>query len=539
VKAAACDPVLLEVYRHRFESLCDEMGAALERSSFSANIKERRDYSCALFDAKGRMVAQGDHLPVHLGSMPLSVEAALAAHAVEPGDVIILNDPFRGGTHLPDITAVAPVHAAGEEEPAAFHIANRAHHSDVGGMTAGSMPLAREIYQEGLRIPPVRLVRRGETDEDLMNLILANVRTPKERSGDLRAQLAAVHMGRQRLAELVRRRGLAEVQAYAGHLQTYSERLMRATVHAIPDGEYAFEDFLDGDGFGREDVRIAVTIRVRGDRAEVDFSGTDLQVEGPMNANFAVTLSAVAYAFRCIGPAELPFNSGCFAPLRVRAPEGSVVNAQEPAAVCGGNVETSQRIADVVLGALSGALGDRIPAAGQGTMNNVAVGGTAPSSGEPFTYYETLAGGAGAGPSGPGASAVHTAMTNTRNTPIEALEHAYPLKVLRYAIRRGSGGEGRHRGGDGLVRAFRVETEVSLTLLTERRARGPWGREGGGPGAPGRNVLVREGEESELPAKTQIRLRAGDVVRIETPGGGAYGRPEDPAPDRRTSREEA
>jgi N-methylhydantoinase B len=345
-------------------------------------------------------------------------------------------------------------------------------------------------------------------------------------------------MGQERLGELVAARGLDQVQAYAGYLQDYSERLMRAAVVDIPDGEYRFEDFLDGDGFGREEVRIAVAVRVRGDSAEVDFTGTDPQVEGPMNANFAVTLSAVAYAFRCLGPEALPFNGGCFAPLRVKAPEGTVVNARAPAAVCGGNVETSQRIVDTVLGALSRAVGDRIPAAGQGTMNNVAVGGLVPETGEPFTYYETLAGGAGAGPSGPGASAVHTQMTNTRNTPVEALEHAYPLVVLRYAVRRGSGGRGRHRGGDGLVRAFRVDTEASLTLLTERRSRGPWGRKGGAPGTPGRNLLVRSGREEVLPAKTQIRLQAGDVVRIETPGGGAYGE-EEAGPGDRNQREEA
>jgi N-methylhydantoinase B len=526
--SAGFDPVLLEVWRHRLESVCEEMGAALQRSSFSPNIKERRDFSCALFDGRGRMAAQGDHLPVHLGSMPLSVAEALReGRRLGPGDVLALNDPYRGGTHLPDLTLVAPVFLEGEEGPA-FFVADRAHHADMGGAAPGSMPLVREIYAEGLRVPPVRLVRGGRMEEDVVALLLANVRTPEERLGDLRAQLAALDLGARRLRELSQGSGAQQVREYAAHLRGYSERMTRETIRAIPPGEYDFEDFLDDDGFGNEEIRIAVRVAVLGDRASVDFTGSSPQVEGPVNANYAVTLSATVYVFRCLSAADIPCNQGCFEPLAVTAPEGCVVNARAPAAVGAGNVETSQRIVDVLLGALAQALPDRIPAASQGTMNNVLLGGHDPRTGRPFAYYETLGGGMGGRPGLAGASAIHTHMTNTRNTPIEALEHAYPLRVEAYRVRRGSGGAGRFAGGDGLVRELRMGAEGTLTLLTERRRRGPWGARGGANGTPGRNWLQREGRVEELPAKAVLRVRPGDVLRVETPGGGGWGSPPRP-----------
>ncbi|OGD25480.1 MAG: hypothetical protein A2Y56_07875, partial [Candidatus Aminicenantes bacterium RBG_13_63_10] len=391
---AIADPIELEIFKSLFVSVAEEMGVALTRASFSPNIKERKDFSCALFDAEGRTVAQGDHLPVHLGAMPLSVASAIENVELEPGDTVILNDPFRGGTHLPDITMVSPVHVRGRFGPA-FFVANRAHHSDVGGMAPGSMPLATELFQEGIIIPPVKLVRRGRIDRDLLDFILANVRTPEEREGDLTAQLAANRIGQKRILEITAKHGFAKVREQMASLQDYSERILRRALEEFPDGVYGFEDFMDGDGMGRGPVRIKVHVRIRGDSAIVDFSGTDPQVGGNINANFAITLSATLYVFRCIVPGDVPFNAGLLRPLQVIAPEGSVVNARPPAAVAGGNVETSQRITDVLLGALAKAMPDRIPAASSGTMNNVTFGGTNPATGRSFAYYETIGGGMG------------------------------------------------------------------------------------------------------------------------------------------------
>lgn len=524
MKGVRIDPLEFEVFKHLFVAIAEEMGVTLCRTGFSPNIKERLDYSCAVYDGSGATIAQGDHLPVHLGAMPLSVRAAIDAMPMRSGDMVVLNDPYRGGTHLPDITLVAPVFIGRDATPA-FYVANRAHHSDVGGMSPGSMPLARELFQEGLIIPPVKLVDRGRVVDDVMRVVLANVRTPIEREGDLTAQIAANRVGEGRLRSAVSRYGRRRVAAYAGALQDYTERVMRATVRQIPDGRYTFSDALDDDGFGRERVRIEVAVTIDGDRAEVDFAGSDPQTTGGVNANFAITLSAVLYVFRCLVPDDVLYNAGIARVVTVRAPEGTIVNARRPAAVAAGNVEASQRITDTVLGALARALPGVVPAASQGTMNNVTLGGRWPGDGRPFAYYETLAGGMGGRPGLRGLDAVHTHMTNTRNTPVEALEHAVPVRVRQYAVRRGSGGAGRFEGGDGLVREYEALVPTSVTVLSERRALRPWGAQGGEAGASGRNVRVAvDGTETVLGGKASFELAPGERLRIETPGGGGWGR---------------
>jgi N-methylhydantoinase B/oxoprolinase/acetone carboxylase alpha subunit len=532
MKQGRVNPIEFEVFKNLFVSVAEEMGVTLCRTGFSPNIKERLDYSCAVYAADGSTIAQGDHMPVHLGAMPLSVRAAIDHCPLDAGDIVVLNDPFRGGTHLPDITLVSPVFLRRGRRPS-FYVANRAHHSDVGGMTPGSMPLAREIFQEGLIIPPVKLARRGEIVPDVMALILANVRTPDEREGDLTAQIAANRVGEARLREIVLKYGASRVAAYASALQDYSERVLRATIETIPDGEYTFEDRLDDDGFDGSSIRISVKLIVSGDGASVDFTGSDPQTSGGVNANFAITLSATLYAFRCLVEEDVLYNAGIARPVRVIAPEGSVVNATRPAAVAGGNVETSQRITDVILGALSRALPERLPAASQGTMNNVTLGGQDPRTGQQFAYYETIGGGMGARNGLDGISGVHTHMSNTRNTPVEAIEHYLPVRILQYGLRRGSGGRGRHRGGEGIVREYEMLTETAVTVLSERRVGAPYGAAGGEQGCSGRNVVIRNvggGREEALGGKFWLTLKAGDRLRIESPGGGGYGTP--PAEDR-------
>jgi N-methylhydantoinase B/oxoprolinase/acetone carboxylase alpha subunit len=517
------DPIEFEVVKNRFVSVAEEMGVALCRTSFSPNIKERLDYSCAVYDAEGHTIAQGDHMPVHLGAMPLSVRAAIDRGPMAPGDVVVLNDPFRGGTHLPDLTMVSPVFLGRARRPA-FYVANRAHHSDVGGMSPGSMPLAREIFQEGLIVPPVTLVRQGVMAADVLALILANVRTPDEREGDLTAQIAANRVADRRLREIVADYGARRVAAYASALQDYTERVLRAAIAAIPDGEYTFEDRLDDDGFGADPITIRVRVTIAGDGAVVDFTGSDAQTTGGVNANFAITLSATLYAFRCLVTDDVLYNAGIGRAVRVVAPAGTIVNAVRPSAVAGGNVETSQRVTDVVLGALAQALPDRMPAASQGTMNNVTLGGRDPRTGRPFAYYETIGGGMGARPGLDGLSGVHTHMSNTRNTPIEAIEHYLPLRIRQYALRQGSGGAGRWRGGDGIVREYQALAETEVTVLSDRRVGAPYGAAGGAPGAPGRNTVIRKGgEATTLPGKVRLTLGPGDRLRIESPGGGGYG----------------
>jgi N-methylhydantoinase B len=528
------DPITLEIFKNLFISVAEEMGVTLGRTAYSPNIKERRDFSCACFLADGQMIAQAAHIPVHLGAMPASVRAALEAFDTwEAGDLVVLNDPYLGGTHLPDITMVSPVFVAGLETPT-FFVASRAHHADVGGMSPGSMPLASEIYQEGLIIPPVKMSVAGHTNRAVLDIILRNVRTPIERRGDLVAQMAAHRVGERRLEEIVVRYGLPETLRYARGLLEYAERLTRAAISRIPDGIYTFTDEMDDDGIPNPQSptsdthhgpQIHVTITVHDDTLTVDFTGSSPAVRGPLNAVRAITESATWYVARCVAGADVPANSGTFSPVQVIVPKGSFLDAKPPHAVAGGNVETSQRIVDAVLGALAQALPDRIPAASLGTMNNLTVGGHDAERGLPFAYYETVGGGAGAGPVGNGLSGVHVHMTNTLNTPVEALEYTYPFRVRRYALRQGSGGAGQHQGGDGLVRDIEFLCPATVTILSERRQTAPYGLQGGEPGARGRNVLLRDAEEQDLPGKLQIQVQQGDVLSIRTPGGGGWGTP--------------
>jgi N-methylhydantoinase B len=522
------DPIRLEIFKNLFHSVAEEMGAALRRSAFSPNIKERRDYSCAAFNGGGEVLAMGDHMPVHLGSMPMSVAAALGALTLGPGDVALLNDPYAGGTHLPDLTMVMPVYASRSARPI-FYIANRAHHADIGGAHVGSMGLSREIFQEGLRVPPVKIMERGRIVPDVMSLILTNVRTPREREGDLTAQIAACRIGERRLLGLVKKYGGSEVIAYGCHLLDYSAKMMAATIAAIPDGVYRAVDFLDDDGVTAEPQRIAVAIRIRGQSAEVDFTGSAVQCAGSINAVAAITQSAVFYVFRCLLDEQVPATSGLMRSIRVIAPAGTIVNARPPAAVAGGNVETSQRIVDTLLRALARAIPARIPAAGQGTMNNLSFGGNdGRRDGAPFAYYETIAGGTGGGPGCEGSNATHSHMTNTLNTPTEVLEHAYPVRVLRYGLRTGSGGRGNFRGGEGIVREIEMLADVQIGILSDRRKLPPYGLAGGMPGAIGKNEIAVNGRVRLLPSKCTFYAPAGAVLRIETPGGGGWGKKKAP-----------
>jgi N-methylhydantoinase B len=549
------DPVELEVFKNLFHSIAEEMGAALRRTAFSPNIKERRDYSCALFDGEGHVIAMGDHMPVHLGSLPMSVQAAVARCEMQPNDVVMLNDPFCGGTHLPDITLVSPVYVAHPARTAQrkkfgrqskrnpdFYVASRAHHADVGGTYAGSMGPCREIYQEGLRIPPVKLKRRGVLDRDMLVLLLSNVRTPEEREGDLGAQLAACHTGAERIAQVCARYGAERTARAARELLQYSQDLMRAFLQEVSPGTYRAEDFLDNDGISEKPIKVALAVTVAPDPARarkaassarssssrhlvtVDFTGSDPQVEGSVNAVEAITYSACFYVFRCLVAEDVPATAGLMRPIKVIAPKGTVVNASPPAAVAGGNVETSQRIVDVLLKALAQALPKRIPAGSSGTMNNLTIGGIDPRSGKPFAYYETIAGGMGARAGKAGVSGVHTHMTNSLNTPAEALEHAYPLRVRAYSLRKNSGGGGRYRGGDGIVREIEVLADCQVTLLSDRRVFPPGGLNGGEPGARGKAFTIRSGGGiEEMPGKFSTRLQTGDRIRIESPGGGGWG----------------
>ena len=499
------DAASLQVLIARLTGVAEEMGAVLRRASYSPNIKERADCSAALFTPSGELLVQAEHIPVHLGSMPASVQAAISAFGaggVGPGEQVILNDPYAGGTHLNDVTLVMPVFLADE---LVGWVGNRAHHADVGGMAPGSIPPeATEIHQEGLRLPPVRLT------PDVIDIFVAASRTPSERRGDLDAQIGANVLGASRLASFA--------GAPLDEIVAYGERRMRASLALLPDGTFSFSDVVDG-----ATIRVAVTIA--GDEVTFDFTGTDPQQVGNVNAVSAVTVSCVSYALRSATDPTIPANGGAMRPVTVIAPAGSIVAASFPAAVGAGNVEVSQRIADVCLGALSQVSG-RVGAADQGTMNNVLIGGTS------FVYYETIGGGQGGRPSGPGMSGVHTGMTNTRNTPIEAFERAFPMRVLRYRLRRGSGGRGLSDGGDGIERDVLMLEDVTVSLITERRDTQPWGLNGGEPGASGENWLLPGGDESQaerLPAKCTLQLKAGDVLRMLTPGGGGWGAPSRPA----------
>ena len=508
------DAIQITIFKNIFQSVCDEMGKILQYSAFSPNIKERKDFSCALFTAEGESFAFGSHIPVHLGAMPLSVQAALKEVSFDQGDMVILNDPFRGGTHLPDITLIAPLFHEGR---LVFLAANRAHHSDVGGMKAGSMPLASEIYQEGIIIPPLKILKKDQPDEEILRFILNNVRSPGERQGDLLAQIAANKRGIQRLGENIGKYGFSRIDTYSRYLIDYTEAIFKSLIDDIPNGRFSFEDVLDDDGFGQENIAIRAQVEVEKDRITIDFSGSSPQVKGGVNTNEAVTYSAVLYVLTTLLGEDIPINSGIMRPVALILPPGSVVNAQRPASLAGGNVETSQRIVDVLLAAFAGALPGRIPAASQGTMNNVSFGGSG------FAYYETIGGGTGAGPGYHGLSGAHSHMTNSLNTPIEALERDFPVQIEHYGLRRGSGGRGRWRGGSGLIRSYRFLESGQASILSERRRVAPYGLANGGPGKKGENILIRAGKPIKLGSKVNIDIQAGDLLVIKTPGGGGYG----------------
>jgi N-methylhydantoinase B len=509
-RLSAIDPVTLSVFVSALAGVAEEMGAVLVRSSYSSNIKERRDCSCALFDANGRMIAQAEHIPVHLGAMQEAV-AAVRERAPEPGDVFMLNDPFSGGTHLPDITLVGAVDVDGE---IVGYTVTRAHHSDVGGMTPGSMPAgSRSIYQEGIIIPPLRLLRAGVYDEPLLELVLANVRTPQIRRADLYAQVAAGSVGGERLRALIGRYGLDFVRAAFDEVIAYAERRTRDVLRRLPDGTYTAAGEIEGDGVVDADIPIRVAATIAGDSLRIDFTGTAEPVPGNVNCPRSVTRSACLFALRVLLPPDVPTNAGTSAPLEIVFPQPSLVDARPPSAVVAGNVETSQRIADVVLAALSQVVD--LPAAGQGTMNNVIIGGA------DWTYYETIGGGQGASSTGPGPSGVHVGMSNTLNTPIEALELEFPLRIESYQLRYGSGGDGIHCGGDGIERRIRVLEPATLSLLSDRRRHAPAGKDGGLAGACGQNLL----DGAPLPPKKTCEIGPQQVVSVLTPGGGGWGKP--------------
>lgn len=517
------NPVELEVVGTAFAFIPEEMGVALRRSAYSPNIKERMDASCALFDEGGLMVSQAEHIPVHLGSMPASVEAVLEDYtgSLREGDQIILNDPYRGGTHLPDVTLIRPVFVRGS---ILGFTANRAHHADIGGKAPGSMPAeAERLEDEGLVLEPQKFLDRGRERREVLDRFRKETLNPQERFGDLRAQVAANELGARRFTELAHAYGVTRIRSFAKDLLDYSERRIRSAIRDLPRGSWAAEEFLESAGSGVGPIRIHAEVTIGGSGLTVDFAGTDRQVPGNVNAPFAVAQSATYYVVRCLTDPDAPRNAGAYRPVRVRAEEGSLLRPRRPAAVAAGNVETSQRIVDVLFLALAVPLADRVPAQSQGTMNNLTIGAARP---RPFSYYETIAGGEGALPYRSGMSGVHTHMTNTRNTPIEALELAFPLTVEEYRLIPGSGGRGRFPGGDGVRRSVRFLGEKgTVSILSERRFLRPKGLEGGGEGRAGRNLLVRNGRRRTLPAKVTLELRRDDLLVIETPGGGGWGPP--------------
>lgn len=523
------DPISLQVFANLFSSVADEMGVALQRASFSPNVKMRLDFSCAIFDADGRLLAQAAHIPVHLGAMPMAMSTVRERFDLEPGDIVILNDPYDGGTHLPDVSLVSASFLP--DGTRLGYVMSRAHHADVGGMSPGSMPLSTEIFQEGIIIPPILLVERGRLNDPVMDLIVRNVRTPDERRGDFSAQIAAQRVGESRLVSLAQTYGAGRLTAHGEALQEYSERMMRQLIERIEPGEYEYTDYLDDDGQGSTRIPISVVVRrARGSsHLEFDFAGSAVQCLGSVNAVSAVTTSATLYVMRCLQGDDVPVNGGSLAPLRFVLPVGLVVSATSPAAVAGGNVETSQRVVDVLFGALARALPDEVPAASQGTMNNLAIGGYDPHRARHFAYYETMGGGLGARPDGPGMNGVHDHMSNTLNTPAEVLESEFAVRVKEYSIRRGSGGAGRFAGGDGLRRDLEFLTTTTVTALAERRVLRPYGLHGGDPGATGDNVLIRaNGVAAALPGKVTMTALPGDTLSIRSPGGGGFGSLLDP-----------
>jgi N-methylhydantoinase B len=508
------DAIQLSIFASRIEAVCDEMGAVLQRTAFSPNIKDRLDYSCAVFDTGGELCAQAAHIPVHLGSMAYAMRGIVGDIEWSPGDMVILNDPYLGGTHLPDVTLIAPVFV--DDELVGF-VANRAHHADIGSGSPGSMPLSQRLEEEGLIIPPSRIIRRGTVDEKMMLAITQATANPEQARGDFTAQISTNRSGLVRLKTLVETMSLKNYGRLLSELNDYAERLAQSALQLIPDGQYRFTDVMDDDGCGAENIPIEVSITVEGHSIHVDFAGTAEQTDGNINCPLSVAAAGVYYVFRCLMPDHIPACAGSFRPVTLSAPDGCLLNARRPAAVAAGNVETSTRVVDVVMGALAQALPDKIPAASHGSMNNLAMGSRV--SGEEWDYYETMGGGMGAGPEGDGLSAIQTHMTNTLNTPIEVLETNYPLRIRRYAIRDGSGGDGLHRGGDGLVREFEFLKPTTVTLLTERRSHAPWALQGGSDGECGLNS--RNG--TELSSKVSLQVEAGEHLTVETPGGGGWG----------------
>lgn len=511
----------VEVFNKLFSSIAEEMGIILTRSSFSSNIKERQDFSCAIFDNKGNLVAQAAHIPVHLGAMPQTMRHALKAHSFKKGDTMIINDPFQGGSHLPDITLIEPVY---KENDLLFYVASRAHHADVGGSTPGSMGYCTSFAEEGVCIGPTLLYQKDNLNKKFLSSFLNLVRNPAERQGDLQAQKAALTRGRTRLLEALSRYGSTHVFTILAQLQKYGKNLMRHVLTTIPDGTYSFTDYLDNDGTNNKPLSLHVDLRIDGDEALADFSRCADQIKAPLNTVRPVTISATMYVFQCLLGNDFPINQGSYRPITIKTRSGSLLDATPPSPVAAGNVETSQRIVDLLFGALAQAVPERIPAASCGSMNNIAIGGYN-ESGQQFTYYETIGGGMGGRPSANGLSGIHTHMTNTLNTPVEALEHSFPLLVEEYSLRSDSGGSGQHHGGKGIIRTYQFLTESQVSLLTDRRVIGPYGLQGGETGKQGENILLKkDGSQERLPGKISFNAQKGEKLIIKTPGGGGWGK---------------
>ena len=507
--------ISLSIFANRIDAICEEMGVTLQKAAFSPNIRDRLDYSCAVFDANGELCAQAAHIPVHLGSMAFAMSGIVQSMNWQVGDMVVVNDPFMGGTHLPDVTLIMPVFI--EQDLLGF-VVNRAHHADIGAETPGSMPLSSCLQEEGLIIPPTRLIKAGELDDDQWAGLVSTMRNATESAGDFNAQIAANRRGQNRLLNLIQTMGVAEYQTALSALNDYAEQLALSSFQEIPDGEYRFSDMLDDDGLEHEDIEIKTLIKIEHGKVTLDFAGTANQVKGNVNCPMSVTAAAVYYVFRCLLPAQTPACAGSFRPIKIQAPTGCLLNAEFPSAVAAGNVETSTRIVDVVLGALSQAIPEKIPAASHGSMNNIAMGSAGSEKHVAWDYYETIGGGMGASAVSDGQDAVQTHMTNTLNTPIESLEMNYPLRVNRYQIRRGSGGEGKHLGGEGLIREFEFLAPTEVTVLSERRQHAPWGLAGAGSGQHGLNCSG----QTKLPGKFHRHFDAGDSLTLETPGGGGF-----------------
>ncbi len=516
-------PVDIQVTNKILTAIAEEMGIVLQKAAMSSNIKERRDFSCAIFDAKGNMLSQAAHIPVHLGAMPLTISALKDLFELRPGDIIITNDPYKGGTHLPDITLMSGVFHPSSSKPV-FYLLSRAHHADVGGAAPGSMALASSLFDEGVLIEPMLLKKEGKLCKDAIEPIIAKMRNPDERLGDLHAQMAALSRGEMRLKNIIAKQGLEGLYDCIGPLLDYGERIMKNLISSIPDGEYEFEDFLDDDGVSTTPVPLRCKLSIHNSKAVVDYTNSADQLTTSLNTVRSVTASATYYVFFCLVGSGYPINGGSLRPIKIKTRKGSILDANYPAPVAAGNVETSQRIVDTLLGAFAKTLPDLIPAASCGSMNNIAIGGFT-QNGHGFTYYETIGGGMGAAKGYHGLSGVHTHMTNTLNTPIEALEQTYPFRINSYRLRKKSGGEGLYEGGQGIIRSYKFMQDATVTLLTERRRFAPYGVQGGKPAKKGKNLFITAHNKkiTELTGKTKIEVSAGDIIEIYTPGGGGWG----------------